>query len=202
LIGATVATLATLVVAGQPAVAPAVPRPRALTLQVAMQDDYFDPKVTEGVVSIMGVNWSNQGQVFHNVVLVPGPAWYSTNLDEGQSDGTQLEYAGTFDYVCIYHPEMVGSLKVSPLVQQGSGQVGDTFPIQLSSIDLATTAYAFDVQRRRNVGLWGPATRVTDAMYGFTPRRAGTYDLRVRLVEPSAGVTGAWSPRVRVRVRA
>ncbi len=167
-----------------------------------MQDDYFDPAVTEGVVSIMGVNWSNQGRVFHNVVFVPGPAWYSTNLDEGQSDGTQLEYAGTFDYFCIYHPEMVGSLRVTPLVQRGGGLVGETFPIQLSAIDLDTTAYAFDVQRRRNDGRWGPARRTTDELYGFAPRRAGLYELRVRLVEPAAGVLGAWSPRVRIRVRA
>lgn len=200
-----VAALATLAFAVQPpaaSAAPAAPRPRALTLQIAMLDDFFDPEVTEGVVSIMGVNWSNQGQVFHNVVLVPGPAWYSTNLDEGQSDGTQLEYAGTFDYVCIYHPAMVGSLRISPLVQQGSGRVGDTFPIQLSSVDLATTAYVFDVQRRRNDGRWGPARRASDSIYGFTPRRAGAYDLRVRLVEPGADVVGEWSPRVRVRVRA
>lgn len=167
-----------------------------------MVDDAFQPQAVSTVVGLGGVQWSNVGLRFHTATTVARPQWLDIALDDGETGGTQLPFAGTFPYVCIYHEDMIGTLRVSPRVEPPGGVVGDELMVTLASEDLVAPGFAVDVQRRR-IGpgrQWHTIGRFATMTIPFAPGRADTYALRSRLVDVTSDVEGQWSPRVLVTV--
>jgi len=58
------------------------------------------------------VTWTNQDSVGHNVKAADG-SWSSDTLSNGQSFSKVFDTAGTFDYVCTFHPGMTGKIIVT-----------------------------------------------------------------------------------------
>ena len=58
------------------------------------------------------VTWTNQDSVGHNVKAADG-SWGSDTLSNGQSFSKVFDTAGTFDYVCTFHPGMTGKIIVT-----------------------------------------------------------------------------------------
>jgi plastocyanin len=176
----------------------AAPRPMAPVVRIVMYDDRFDPRAVRGTVGVVDVEWRNDGAVFHSVFFERAPRWFETDLDEGQSAGTPLRYAGTFAFVCTYHPGMTGVLRIAPQALQAQGPPRSRLRLKLAMADPAVDGYAFDVRWRRvGGGRWSPPERVPGATYRFRSERPGRFQVQARLV---GGGRGAWSPRVQLRV--
>jgi plastocyanin len=170
--------------------------PRATTVQVRMVDDAYAPAEVEGVVGHTGVTWRNQGTVFHTATTSRRPRWFDVVLDEGESGGTVLSFAGTFPYLCRYHAQMRGTLRVVPRLEPPGGTAGDRLTVVLAAEDPAADGFAFDVQRRRDAHAWVDVGRVETAEEALRFARPGTYAIRARLVDLARERAGRWSPPV------
>jgi len=61
------------------------------------------------------VTWTNQDSVPHDVTVTRGPStFHSPMLAKGESWSHVFNTAGSYSYICSVHPDMVGSLSVSP----------------------------------------------------------------------------------------
>jgi plastocyanin len=75
---------------------------------VTINDNLFSPKAV--TIRAGGkVTWTNRG----NPHTATGSAFDSGNLNTGQSFTHRFPKAGTYDYVCAYHPDMTGTIKVT-----------------------------------------------------------------------------------------
>jgi plastocyanin len=59
------------------------------------------------------VSWTNQDSANHNVKFDDSSVKGIDNLREGQSGKVSFDKAGSFSYVCTYHPGMKGTVEVS-----------------------------------------------------------------------------------------
>ena len=55
------------------------------------------------------VTFTNEDTAPHNAVA---DAFKTTDLEKGDSDVVTFDTAGTFDYICTFHPYMKGSITV------------------------------------------------------------------------------------------
>ena len=78
---------------------------------VAIVDFEFDPKDLT-VEAGTEVEWTNEDSADHNVIFDGDTPADVDNLEQGQSGSVTFDEAGTFDYVCSYHPGMEGSVEV------------------------------------------------------------------------------------------
>jgi plastocyanin len=79
---------------------------------INMLDFVFDP-VTMTVPVGGSVTWVNQGAALHTATAEDG-SFDSGFLATGESFTMAFESAGVYDYLCIIHPAMVGTIVVDP----------------------------------------------------------------------------------------
>ena len=79
-------------------------------LAVQIQNFAFNPPTLQ-VPAGTTVTWTNLDSTPHTATSTTG-AFDSGNLNPGQSFSFAFEQAGTFDYLCRYHPSMRGSIVV------------------------------------------------------------------------------------------
>ena len=84
--------------------------PGALGCVVEIRDFAFHPAQIEISVGTT-VTWTNQDSVAHTSTAEDG-TWDSGNLDQGQSYSYTFDRPGTHPYVCLYHPNMRGTVVV------------------------------------------------------------------------------------------
>lgn len=168
--------------------------PAAPTVQIRMIDDAFQPKTAETAIGLGGFSWSNVGVRFHTATTDDPPRWLDIALDEGQSGGIQPPFVGTFDYDCVYHPLMVGTLRIAPTINPPGGTIGDTLTMTLAIQDPTTSGFAFDVERRRNRNDWVPVGRFATTTVALMPKRSGRFNFHARLVDTVTEGASDWSP--------
>jgi plastocyanin len=78
---------------------------------VAIKDFEYAPKDLS-VEAGTEVEWTNEDSADHNVIFDGDTPQDIENLEQDQSGTVTFEEAGTFDYVCSYHPGMEGSVEV------------------------------------------------------------------------------------------
>jgi plastocyanin len=61
------------------------------------------------------VQWTNEDNVFHNVIYLNGPKFKSSpqHIKNGETFSIVPTQAGTIHYFCSIHPWMKGSITVS-----------------------------------------------------------------------------------------
>ena len=79
-------------------------------LAVEIKDFAFNPAALEVPVGTT-VTWTNLDTTPHTATALDG-AFNSGNLDQGQSYSFTFDRPGTYDYVCLYHPNMKGTIIV------------------------------------------------------------------------------------------
>ena len=80
-------------------------------MTVTIED--FDFRPGELTVSVGDkVTWSNVDSSNHNVIFDGDAAENIDNLSQKQKGTVTFSKAGTFEYVCSYHPGMEGSVVV------------------------------------------------------------------------------------------
>jgi len=88
----------------------ASPAPAASPVVVTIRDFAFKPSSLTVPVGTT-VLWKNEDGAAHTATSLTG-VWDSGNLDQGQSYTFKFTKAGTYDYVCNYHPNMRASIIV------------------------------------------------------------------------------------------
>ena len=78
---------------------------------VEVRDNSFSP-ATRRVTVGSTVRWTNEGASPHTSTALDNDEWDSGNLNSGQSFEHTFEAAGSFDYECIYHSGMTGTIVV------------------------------------------------------------------------------------------
>jgi len=85
--------------------------PAGTTQSVAMKSIAFEPKqVTVHVGDTL--EWANQDIVAHTATA-KDKSW-DVNVLPGKNGRLVMKAAGTFDYICRYHPNMIGEIIVEP----------------------------------------------------------------------------------------
>ena len=85
--------------------------PSGTTQSVAMQGIAFAPtQVTVHVGDTLG--WANHDIVAHTATA-KDKSW-DVNVLPGKTGRMVMKAAGTFDYICRYHPNMTGEIIVEP----------------------------------------------------------------------------------------
>jgi plastocyanin len=92
--------------AEQSPAAPAASRAAGTTID--MVDLAFKPRALT-IKRGQTVTFRNRGKVTHNA---KGPGFFSRVVEPGHSYSHKFEKAGTFEYVCTFHPGMEGTLTV------------------------------------------------------------------------------------------
>ena len=141
--------------------APAAPAAAAAPGEaaVAIVDFAFEP-ATLSVEAGTTVVWTNTGQAPHTVT---GSFADSGTLDAGATFRHTFDQEGAFDYVCSFHPQMVGQIQVGPAAA-GAPAADDT---------AAATGAApgRDVAAHAVVGAW-LVVLTPDADAELAPQRA------------------------------
>jgi plastocyanin len=79
--------------------------------QVRIVDFRFEPSlltVTPGTI----VTWTNEDSAPHTATA-EDESFDTGRLDKGESGEVTFDTSGTFDYICVYHPYMEGSVLVT-----------------------------------------------------------------------------------------
>jgi plastocyanin len=90
----------------------AVQPPTAGGTTVSVHDNTFDPGTIEVQVGDT-VEWTNKGGIAHTVTGTGVAGFDSGSLAPGETFSFTPEKAGTFSYVCTFHPGMRGTIAVS-----------------------------------------------------------------------------------------
>lgn len=83
------------------------PASAAVTVRVKMRDDVFRPQ-TVTIDRGDRVRWVNRGERPHTTT---GDTWNAV-LDPGETYSKRFRRAGTYSYVCTFHPGMTGRIVV------------------------------------------------------------------------------------------
>lgn len=78
---------------------------------VAIVDFEFEPKQIT-VSAGDKIEWTNEDTANHNVIFDGDDPDDIDNLRQDESGSVTFDKAGTYDYVCSYHPGMEGSVTV------------------------------------------------------------------------------------------
>lgn len=80
----------------------------ATTKAINIKDDSFDPPVVQIAVGDT-ITWTNTVQTEHGI---KAEFFSSGNLRQGETFSYQFPTAGTYDYACGLHPDMIGQIIV------------------------------------------------------------------------------------------
>lgn len=110
-------------VEGPAAPSPAGPAGAAISAPtVSMLDNRFSPEPVSVSVGAV-VTWTNDGLTPHITSSKDG-LWDSGMITAGQSFSFRFDKSGAYEYVCIFHPDMVGSVTA----HDGAAAVQSTAP--------------------------------------------------------------------------
>ncbi len=168
----------------------------AATTDVSIGDDFFDPAATK-VAQGDTVRWTNHGGSMHTTTGKVG-LWDAT-LDEGQSFARLFPQAGSFGYLCRFHDEMTGTVRVPVKVSPASGSTTTVFTVTLGTSS-APSGFQYVVQKRKGTGAWSTYRITTASSVTFDPATNGTYSFRSKLQRISDGASSGYSPAKKVVV--
>ena len=134
------------------------------------------------------VTWRFPDEVAHTTTSTQG-FWDSGSRSDGDVYTHTFTSAGTYPYVCTFHPMMVGSVRVT-VRRIGSPSAGWT--LQWATVAGGST---FDVQVRRGSAAWRAfrtGTTRTSAAFAEPETRS------VRARTHAGGATSGWSPATTV----
>lgn len=172
----------------------------AVSQSVDMENFDFSPVVTNVLFQGIPVHWNNGTIYTTHTSTANGPfeLWDTGDVLPGTlSRDVYMNYAGTFNYHCIYHPtQMQGRVRVPLEVVPTSGNPATTFDIHPAQIP-APTGLAYEVWARRGSGDWERIFRGTDDEFTDQFQR-GMWKLRGRMTKgPRRNRKfSGWSPQV------
>jgi plastocyanin len=108
---ALVAVIALVAAGGSASADSARPSPSASPVLVTISNFLFKPATITILVGTT-VEWRNDDSISHTATSSNG-AFDSQNLDHGGVYSFTFAKPGTYQYVCSYHPQMIGTVIVT-----------------------------------------------------------------------------------------
>lgn len=182
---------AALVVAALPALAATIP--------VSVVDNAFSPPVATAAQGDT-VEWTWNGFASHTVTDGTGMGLFDSGPRSlGAKFSFAFDSAGKYEYVCVLHFGMAGTVEVPTVVTPETGNRQTAFTVRTASAD-AVAGFVFDVQIKR------PRTKKkkfvdwrinqTSRTLQFVPDDGtGKYVFRSRLRKTSNGEASKYSPK-------
>jgi hypothetical protein len=165
-------------------------------------DDYFSPS-TVTVDRGGSVVWDFTGTTHHSATDGTGLGLYDSGSVAAGAPSIwhTFQSAGTYPFICILHPTMVGRVHVPVGVAPAKGDLRRRFTVTWAAA-APTAGDVYDVQIRRPSGRW-KAWRVGIAglSHSFVADAgAGSYRFRARMRDPATDFAAAWSLAAEIRV--
>jgi plastocyanin len=152
----------------------------AATHSVTLQNLQYNPaSMTVGVGDT--VTWTNSDNVFHSVT---GGPLASPDLSPGASYTFAFTGAGTVDYRCKFHPDMVGRI----VVESGTPTTTATTPPTSTTAPTATTTAPTSAPPVTNPGGGGGGTATQTSAPGGAPVGVGPLPVSFDLTDAN----GSW----------
>jgi plastocyanin len=84
--------------------------PKENKIEITIEDTQFKPdEVT--IKKGQTVRWTNKDNRDH-IIMAKDQSFKSENLRNGEKFEFKFTEVGTFDYICVYRPRMLGQVKV------------------------------------------------------------------------------------------
>jgi len=161
----------------------AAPPAAAATAHVHIENFLYSP-VTVTIVAGDTVMWHNHDSSPHTATRTATPGAFDTgNIDPGETKAITFGVAGTYDYFCAYHVNMVGTVRVNPAPPPPNRAPDAAIAYSTEGLVLAvdgTDSTDPDGDELTYSWTWGDGTPAgTEATMSHTYAEAGTYTLRL-----------------------
>lgn len=142
--------------------------------------------------------WLNLSPDASTVTDATGMGLYQS--DQMKKDGSfvfRFFGAGTYPYVDLQNPDATGTVRVPLGVTPTRARLGATYQFSWGD-GPAPSGFRYEVQLHRlGGGVFSSFYSGRAPGASFTPAKAGTYEVRARVAEPSMHATSGWSQAVR-----
>jgi plastocyanin len=150
------------------------------------------------------VRWVNNHRFEHTSTSRAPLSRWSLSLPAGQAKGRAFAEAGTFAYLCQFHPSMTGVIRVPIVVTPAAGSRGTTFTVRAGSA-APPAGFRYQVQRRRPGATgytdWRTINTASTAFVTTSTTTRGVWRFRSRLRRISNGAVSGYSPIDSIEVR-
>ncbi len=174
---AVAATVAALLIGSTPLVAAG-----GVTVEVRTMS--YEPSAVT-VVRGTAITWSNSASPsrVHDVVSSIEGLFDSGRFGRGESWSRRFDAAGTFNYICSIHDEMLGSVEVPLTGRLRETPSGPIMRLRLAVRNLPEASPFRYVVLRRDPGnsVWTPWRVTRSAIAEFRPDIPGGYDFVMRV---------------------
>jgi len=148
------------------------------------------------------VTWQNRSTAPHTTTNNAPLRLWNLSIAAGSAGVASRAFrvAGAFAYVCNFHSEMQGTIRVKIDARPHTGLVTDTFTIQVATVP-APAGFRYVVQRRAPGGAFVAWKTLAVASTTFKSSTPGTWGFRSKLMRVSDGKTSGFSPVATVTIR-
>jgi plastocyanin len=150
-------------------------------VEIGMGDNFFDPQVIQLNIGET-VRWTNNGAMPHTATA-DGGAFDSGTLDPGEFFDFTFASEGVFDYSCIFHPGMIGTLVVGTpdSVTLDIQMIGTTFNPSAAAVTAGEYVrwVNFDPMAHTSTeisGLWDSGTLEPGDFFIYQADSVGSFD--------------------------
>jgi plastocyanin len=171
----------------------------ATTVNVTVVDGAFQPNVSkakQGDTLLWSFALANVAA--HTATDSSGMGlWDSGSKSPGETFSFAFSWAGTYPYVCTFHREMVGTIRVPTKAVPASGMLTTVFKITWASAP-PPAGFNFDVQIKRPGSAFFVDWKAnqTTTRSNFSPDGGtGVYQFRARLQNGTGAAAGYSQPR-------
>lgn len=168
-------------------------------------DHYSVSSVTVGLGE--QVTWTYEATHHHTATsnLLSGwgaMAWsddFPANSTPGTNFSQSFHEAGGWQFHCLIHAPMRGTVNVTFTSNSATGHKGDTFTLTLGD-QVLPTGFVHDIQKKRNAGAFKSWKTTTGMTQTFVPAKKGTYQFKTLVRNTTNGQASGYSPAITITV--
>jgi plastocyanin len=178
----------------------------AATTSVTIKDFSFN-SATVTIGQGDTVSWSYPTGSSHHTSssILPANVWsgmswnFAFNAAGGGAQSQVFHEAGAWNYHCMIHGFMQGTVNVRFAASPANGALGTTFTLTLGDQALPS-GFVHDIQKRKAGGAWNSWKSPTGSLQSWKPGKKGTFQFRTRVRHLSPSQFSGWSPVITVVV--
>lgn len=153
------------------------------------------------------VTWDYQATHHHTTTsnLLSGwgaMAWnhdFPANSTPGTDFSQSFHEAGAWQFHCLIHGSMHGTVLVTFTSNAATGHKGNTFTLTLGDQALPS-GFVHDVQKKRNTGSFKAWKSTGNTTQTFVPAKKGKYQFRTLVRNTANGQSSGYSPVVTITI--
>jgi len=156
------------------------------------------------------VSWMTNGKQNHNHhtatgILTTGRGWgvmawsFDYPIGSALSQAETFHQAGGWQFRCLIHSSMRGTVNVKFNSSSSAGPLGTTFVLTLGNQSLPS-GFVHDIQKRKVGGSFSTWKSPSTSTQSWKPAKKGTFQFQTRVRNTSNGDTTLYSPVMSITV--